>query len=75
MNKKLKLIKIGNSTGVILPKEQIARLKLVVGDELGYNETPDGLTLNRSQEEFDTQLAAARKVMKDYRNALRELAK
>lgn len=75
MNKKLKLIKIGNSTGVILPKEQVARLKLVVGDELNYNETPEGLTLKRSEEDFDAQLAAARKVMKDYRSALRELAK
>ena len=73
--RKLKLIKIGNSTGVILPKEVLDRLNLSVGDQMSFNQTPDGITLSARDEEFDSQMAAARDVMKRYRNALRELAK
>lgn len=74
-NKKLKLIRIGNSTGVILPKELLARLDVKAGDELSVTQTPEGVTLSARDEEFDAQMAAARKIMSKYRNALRELAK
>ena len=73
--KKLKLIRIGNSTGVILPKDVLDRLDVQVGDELAVTQTPDGVTLHWRNEDFDAQMEAARKVMKKYRNALRELAK
>ena len=73
--KKLKLVKIGNSTGVILPKEVLDRLNLAAGDQLSVTQTADGITLSARGEEFDRQLAVARDVMKRYRNALRELAK
>jgi putative addiction module antidote len=73
--KKLKLVRIGNSTGVILPKEVLSRLDVRLGDELTITQTPAGVTLSSSDEEFDAQMASARKVMKKYRNALRELAK
>lgn len=73
--KKLKLVKIGNSTGVILPKEELDRLNLSAGDQLSYTQTPDGIALSSRGEEFDRQMAVARDVMKRYRNALRELAK
>jgi len=73
--RKLKLVKVGNSTGVILPKEVLDRLKVSAGDQLSITETPDGITLAPRDEEFDRQMAAARDVMKRYRNALRELAK
>lgn len=73
--KKLKLIRVGNSTGVILPKEVLDRLDVRVGDELALTQTPDGVTLSSRSEDFDAQMEAARKVMKKYRNALRELAK
>lgn len=75
MNKALKLIKIGNSTGVILPKEVLARLRVSQGDELSIVETPEGVSLSRADPEFEVQMAVARDVMARRRNALRELAK
>lgn len=75
MNKPLKLIKIGNSTGVILPKEVLARLRVAQGDALSVVETSDGISLSRADSEFEDQMAVARKVMARRRNALRELAK
>ncbi len=75
LSKELKLVRIGNSTGVILPKELLARLNVAAGDSLSYSETPSGLSLNTHDDEFQTQMNEARRVMKTYRNALRELAK
>ncbi|WP_431471155.1 AbrB/MazE/SpoVT family DNA-binding domain-containing protein [Sphingosinithalassobacter sp. LHW66-3] len=75
MTKPLKLIKIGNSTGVILPKEILARLRVELGDELFLTEGPNGITLSAADAEFEAQMAVARDVMKRRRNALRELAK
>jgi len=73
--RQLKLIRIGNSTGVILPKELLERLDLQAGDSLSCHQTPDGLALAARSDGFEAQLAEARKLMKSYRNALRELAK
>jgi putative addiction module antidote len=73
--KKLKLIRVGNSTGVILPKEVLERLNLHAGDELTLTQAPAGLTLSFQDDEFEAQMASARRIMKKYRNALRELAK
>ena len=73
--KGLKVVKIGNSAGVILPKEVLDRLGLSVGDALSCHQTPDGIALSRQSDPFDAQLAEARKLMKAYRNTLRELAK
>ena len=73
--KELKLVRIGNSTGVVLPKELLARLDVTAGDTLSYSETPSGISLTTRDPEFDEQMAQAREIMKSYRNALRELAK
>lgn len=73
--KKLKLVKIGNSIGVILPKEVLNRLNVSAGDHLSITQTAEGVTLAARDEEFDRQMAVARDVMERYRNALRELAK
>lgn len=75
MNKPLKLIKIGNSTGVILPKEVLARLHVTQGDELSISDTPAGVELRASDGAFEAQMQAARSVMEKRRRALRELAK
>jgi putative addiction module antidote len=75
MNKPLKLIKIGNSTGVILPKEVLARLHVELGEEVSITNTPDGIELRRHDAGFEEQMQMAREVMKRRRNALRELAK
>jgi putative addiction module antidote len=71
----LKLTQIGNSVGVILPKELLARLKVDKGDLLHVIDSPDGITLTSHDPIFADQLKAARKVMKKRRNVLRELAK
>ncbi len=72
---KLKVTKIGNSLGVILPKETIAKLRAEQGDELFVTETPDGIQLSPYDGDFEAQMKAMRDVMKKRRNALRELAK
>ena len=72
---KLKGTKIGNSLGVSLPKETIAKLRAEQGDELFVTETPDGIQLSTYDAGFEAQMTAMRAVMKKRRNALRELAK
>ncbi|RZL45177.1 MAG: AbrB/MazE/SpoVT family DNA-binding domain-containing protein [Variovorax sp.] len=71
----LKLTQIGNSVGVILPKELLARLKLEKGDTVFWTEAANGVMLTPYSSEFETQMAAARRVMKKRRDVLRELAK
>ena len=71
----LKLIAIGNSTGVVLPKEILSRLKLEQGDTVILTEAPDGYRLTPYDATFERQMGIARKIMKKRRNALRELAK
>jgi putative addiction module antidote len=72
---KLELKRIGNSTGLILPKELLARLGLEQGDSVFVTEGPDGLTINKRDENFEKGMEIARKAMKTYENALKELAK
>ena len=72
----LKVRKIGNSLGVVLPKETLAQLGVGEGDELIVSEAPNGeMRITRGEVDLDRQLEAARRGMKRYRNALRELAK
>jgi len=71
----LKLIKVGNSVGVILPKQVLARLGVAPGDSVSVIDTPDGLELRAADHGFAEQMAAAREVMARRRKALRELAK
>ena len=72
---KVKVTTIGNSMGIVLPKEALAKLRAEKGDVLFLVDTPDGLTLTPYQQDFENQMDAAEKVMKNYRNALHELAK
>jgi len=71
----LKLISIGNSTGAIFPREVLDRLKAAKGDTIYVTEAPDGYRLTPYQPAFEEQMEAARSFMKDYRDALRDLAK
>ncbi|MDI1297582.1 AbrB/MazE/SpoVT family DNA-binding domain-containing protein [Methylotenera sp.] len=71
----LKLTQIGNSLGVILPKEILAKLKVSKGDEIFVTETPDGFNITPHDATFEKQMEAARKLMKENRAVLRELAK
>jgi putative addiction module antidote len=72
----LKLKRIGNSTGIILPKDMLTRLNLKPGDVLYPHFTPDGgLSLSRHDPKFGEAMEIARRGMRKYRNALSELAK
>ena len=71
----LKIRRIGNSLGVVLPKAVLAKLRVGEGDELSVSETPDGVALTPYDDETQRQLEIARDIMHRYRNALRELAK
>lgn len=70
----LKIIAIGNSAGVILPKEMLARLRLDKGDSLYAAETPEGIKLTPHDETFAKQMAVAERVMRKNRDLLRKLA-
>ncbi len=72
---KVKVTQIGNSMGILLPKEALSKMKATKGDTLYLVEGPDGYTVTPYSQEFEEQMNAATKVMKKYRNALRELAK
>jgi putative addiction module antidote len=72
---KVKITTIGNSVGVVLPKEALARMRAKKGDILYLVETPQGYTLTPYDQEFSEQMEAADDVMRRYRNALHELAK
>lgn len=71
----LKLTAIGNSLGVVLPKEALTKLKLEKGDTVFLTESPDGYRLTPYSPEFETQMTIARQIMKKRRDVLRELAK
>jgi putative addiction module antidote len=71
----LKLTQIGNSVGVILPKEVLARLNLEKGDVVYLTDSADGLRLTPHDPTFEAQMAAARDIMRKRRNVLHELAK
>ena len=71
----LKITTIGNSLGVILPKELIANLKLDKGDALWVTESQSGYRITPYDPAFGEQMEAARLIMKKRRNVLHELAK
>lgn len=71
----LKLTKIGNSVGVILPKEVLARLKLVKGDSVFLTEAANGVTLTPYDPDLEEQLKLGREFMHDYRDTFHQLAK
>jgi putative addiction module antidote len=71
---KLKITSIGNSAGVILPKELLARLRLEKGDELYAIETPDGVRLTAFDPTLALQMEVAETVMRKRRSLLNKLA-
>ena len=75
MNTTLKITKIGNSAGIILPREVLAHLNVELGESLSLVTTPRGIELSAEEPDFEAQMAAAREVMARRKRALRELAK
>jgi putative addiction module antidote len=72
----LKLRKVGNSVGMILPKEALAHLNVEEGDSVSVTDGPDGsLRLSPTKADVSRQMEVAQDVMKRYRHTLRELAK
>ncbi len=71
---KLKVTAIGNSAGIILPRELLARLRLEKGDELFALETPDGIRLTTYDPALAQQMEVAEEIMRKDRNVLRKLA-
>jgi putative addiction module antidote len=74
MNTKLKITSIGNSAGVVLPRELLARLRVEKGDTLYVTELPDGIKLAAFDPAFAAKMEVAEKVMRRRRNLLHELA-
>lgn len=70
----LKLTSIGNSTGLILPRELLRQLRVEKGDVLHVIETDRGIELTPYDPEFAAQMEIAEKVMREDRNVLRKLA-
>ena len=71
----LKVTTVGNSVGVILPKEILERLRVKRGDSLYVIETKNGIELTAYNPEFAKQVEIAEQVMREDRDALRKLAK
>jgi putative addiction module antidote len=71
----LKLTQVGNSVGVVLPKEALAQLKLDKGDTVFLTETPGGFILTPYDPAIEKQLKLGREIMHEYRDTLRALAK
>jgi len=72
--RELKVTAIGNSAGIILPKELLEILRVGKGDVLYVHETKNGIELSRYDSEFAAQMALAKKVMQEDRDVLRVLA-
>ncbi len=71
---KLKVTTVGNSTGIILPKELLKKLRIGKGDTLYVTETPRGVELSPYDEEFARQIEIAESIMREDRDVLRKLA-
>ena len=71
----VKVTQIGNSLGIVLPKEVIERLGIARGQQLSLCETANGIELSPFDPEFEEQMRLAEEIMDRYRDTLRELAK
>jgi putative addiction module antidote len=70
----VKVIAIGNSTGITLPKEILSRMRVQKGDTLYITESAQGIRIVPFDEEFASQMEAAREVMRENRDVLQRLA-
>jgi putative addiction module antidote len=75
MNCKLKITTVGNSVGVVLPKEILEKLRVGKGDSLYVIETQQGIELTPFNPEFAAQMDAAEQIMREDRDVLKRLAK
>ena len=71
---RLKVVTVGNSVGITLPKEILERLRVKKGDHLYATETPNGIEITPYDPEFARQMDVAEDVMREWRDVLRKLA-
>ncbi len=71
----LKVTKIGNSLGVILPRDLLGKLQLDKGDSIFLVDTPDGFRITPYDPGFAEQMESARVLMRKRRNVVNELTK
>jgi putative addiction module antidote len=71
----LKLTTVGSSTGVVLPKAALEKLRVEKGDTLYLTETPDGFLLTPYNKKVAAQLEAAEEIMREDRDVLKALSK
>lgn|GEM_PF-1055092 len=64
---------VGNSTGVVLPKEVLVRLNVEKGDNLFLTDAPDGYRITAYDPDFERQMTLVRRVMNERRNVLKKL--
>ena len=74
MTTTVKITAIGNSAGIILPKELLEKLRVSKGDTLTVTETPDGIGLSPYEKDFATAMSLAEEIMREDRDVLRKLA-
>lgn len=74
MTAKLKITTVGNSVGIVLPKDLLERLRVAKGDYLFASETPEGIQLRAFDDEFAEQMEIAERVMREDRDVLKRLA-
>lgn len=72
---KLKIKQVGNSAGVVLPKEALSHLNVDKGDDIYLVETDGGYMITQYDPEFEEQMEAMEAIGRQYKNTLRELAK
>lgn len=70
----VKITQIGNSKGIILPKEVLESLDLEKGDALWISKTPEGYSLSPYDPAVAEQIRVGREIMKEYRDTLKALA-
>jgi putative addiction module antidote len=70
----VKITTIGNSVGIVLPKEVLSQLNVEKGDSLFILNTPDGIKLTPYDQDFAGEMKAARRLMREHRDVLRRLA-
>jgi putative addiction module antidote len=70
----LKVTTVGNSVGVVLSKDILAKLRVNKGDSLYAIETPNGIELTAYDPEFAMQIDAAESIMRNDRDVLKKLA-
>jgi putative addiction module antidote len=71
----LKIRRVGNSLGIVLPKEALTHLDVQEGDVVTLTEAQDGVRVTAANPEFSKTMAVFESLNRRYRNTLRELAK